>query len=319
MMPTKLTVVMPVYNGEKYLSESIESILSQTFTDFEFLIIDDGSSDKTVEIIKSFDDNRIVFLQNAANLGLSKSLNIGIHQSHGNYIARQDADDISLPTRLEKQFKYLENHPKVGVIGTTTEWIDEKGDHLLFWSRPTDNISIQESLIYTCNIIHGSTMYRRQAVEEIGLYNSKLRTGQDYDLWLRLSEFWDIECLPEILYKHRRHSLMSSSVHNQQQAKNAASALDASIERRLKYARQAIFAKNKLPDRLYAMDQIELTKRFLSWALGARQYNRIVAFKFIMAAIVLDPFYQPTWSYIKGWVGRKLKMILGQEKDSTTM
>ena len=119
-MNPKVTVLMPVYNGEKYLKEAITSILLQTFDDFEFLIINDGSSDASVDIIQSFRDPRIRLVHNDTNIGLIATLNKGLKLAHGKYVARMDQDDISLPRRLEKQTYFMDNNPDVGVCGT---WI----------------------------------------------------------------------------------------------------------------------------------------------------------------------------------------------------
>ena len=117
----KLSVIMPAYNAEKYIGEAIESILNQTFTDFEFIIIDDGSSDHTADIIKGFHDERIRFIQNEKNSGVANTLNKGLELSQGEYIARMDADDISLPARFEKQVAFMEANPDVAVVGCGIE------------------------------------------------------------------------------------------------------------------------------------------------------------------------------------------------------
>ncbi len=126
----RVSVLMSVYNGERFLRDSVESILGQTFTDFEFLILDDGSTDSTCEILEEYanKDARIVLVRNDRNLGLTRSLNKGLRLVRGEYLARQDADDISLPKRLEMQVKFLDAHPEVGVVGSALEIIDENGN-----------------------------------------------------------------------------------------------------------------------------------------------------------------------------------------------
>ncbi len=123
----KVSVIMSVYNGDKYLREAIESILNQTFTDFEFIIVNDGSTDNSLEIIESYDDERIKTINNKKNIGLTKSLNKALKFAKGKYIARQDADDVSLPNRFEKQVEYLDSHPEVALVGTSVYLIDENG------------------------------------------------------------------------------------------------------------------------------------------------------------------------------------------------
>jgi glycosyltransferase involved in cell wall biosynthesis len=123
----KLSVIMSVHNGEKYLREAIESILNQTFTDFKFIIINDGSTDNSLAIIRSYDDKRIRILNNGTNIGLTKSLNKALKQAKGKYIARQDADDVSLPDRFEAQLKYFVQYPEVALLGTSTYIINQEG------------------------------------------------------------------------------------------------------------------------------------------------------------------------------------------------
>ena len=128
----KITVLMSVYNGERYLRESVDSILNQTYTDFEFIIIDDGSTDSTQSIIEEYSakDKRIITMQNNQRIHLTKSLNLGLKKARGVYIARQDADDISLPERLQTQITYMENNEDIGILGTSVELIDVKSKNI---------------------------------------------------------------------------------------------------------------------------------------------------------------------------------------------
>ena len=125
MSRPKVSVVMSVYNGERYLSEAIESILQQTFTDFEFIIVDDGSTDGTGSILGNCTDSSIVHLRNRENIGLTRALNRGLEVASGEFVARQDVDDVSFPSRLARQVSYLEKNPSVGVLGTQMEMVDE--------------------------------------------------------------------------------------------------------------------------------------------------------------------------------------------------
>src|SRR4051812_30773328 len=136
MKNPKISVVMPVLNGEKYLREATESILNQTFKDFEFIIINDGSTDRTEEIIQSFADPRIVYIKNEKNVGLSRVFNQGIRAAQGTYIARMDADDISLLHRFEKELEYLENNPKIDIVGSAMMIIDAEGKKVRKALRP---------------------------------------------------------------------------------------------------------------------------------------------------------------------------------------
>jgi len=197
-----VSVVMSVYNGERYLNECIQSILSQSFQDFEFIIIDDGSTDHTNEILHSYQDQRIIIVHQD-NMGLTKALNRGISLAKAKYIARQDADDISKPERLEKQVAFLEANPQVGLLGSRFEFIDEDGEVTRQSLLPTDNDTLQERLTKINQFCHASVMMRREALDKVGAYREFFRFAQDYDLWLRIAEHYEIANLPEMLVQYR--------------------------------------------------------------------------------------------------------------------
>lgn len=194
---------MSVYNGEKYLREAIDSILNQTFSDFEFLIIDDASTDMTPKILQSYDDPRIKIVRNIENLGLTKSLNIGLKEAKGDYIARMDADDISLPERFEKQVAFLDSHPDVALVGTSAMIIDSNGTikgTSISLSNPQHRDFVKGN-----RITHGSVMIRREIMESSGGYDEFFRRCQDFALWLKISKVRTIYNLPDILYQLRIH------------------------------------------------------------------------------------------------------------------
>lgn len=198
----KISVIMSVYNGEKYLREAIGSILNQTFTDFEFIIVNDGSTDNSLEIIQSYDDERIKIINNETNIGLTKSLNKALKQARGECIARQDADDVSLPNRFEEQMKYFEWHPETVVLGTSKYVINEDGKILrkeIASSNPHKNLF--EGNAFT----HGSVMFKKEVVEELGYYNELFRYSQDYEFWLRIAKHYKVSNLTQPLYKLRSH------------------------------------------------------------------------------------------------------------------
>jgi glycosyltransferase involved in cell wall biosynthesis len=143
---SRISVVMTAYNSERYIGPAIESILNQTFHDFEFIIVDDGSSDETDKIVRSYNDKRIVYTKNEKNLGQTKSLNIGIKLSRGKYIARMDADDISHSRRLQTQFDYLEKHNDVSILGSWAEYIDYNNKKIRNFKTPTDPLEIRAYL-----------------------------------------------------------------------------------------------------------------------------------------------------------------------------
>ena len=204
-MAPKVSVVMSVYNGERYLRQAVDSILNQTFTDFEFIIVDDGSTDDTPAFLDSYTDPRIVRLKNNACIGLTRSLNRGLVVAQGAYIARQDADDISLPARLEQQVKFLDSHPTVGLVGTRREEIDEQGRTLVVRELPCDDLYIRAWLLWRVPFTHGSILARSSLLRLLGGYREVFDTTQDYDLWLRLAECTQLANLPEGLYRYRIH------------------------------------------------------------------------------------------------------------------
>lgn len=203
---TKISVVMPAYNAEKYIGEAIESILNQTFADFEFIIINDGSTDSTRECVLSYFDERIVYLENEQNLGIVDTLNKGLERVSGEYVARMDADDVAMPVRLEKQISYLEKNKDIGVLGTG---ICIFGDGIDDQNRvfSTDSEQLKAELIFSSCIAHPSVMIRRSVLKNNGLrYEKKYAGAEDYKLWWEIAKVSRIATLPDILLKYRVHS-----------------------------------------------------------------------------------------------------------------
>ena len=197
-MAPKVSVVMSVYNGECYLREAVESILNQTFTDFQFVIVDDGSADTTVSILESYKDARIRLLTNEQNLGLTRSLNRALLHATGEFIARIDADDIALPERLSKQVAYLDAHPEVGLIGSAIWSVDVTGRRVLK-TVPTQDVIIRWCLLFSNCINHPTALFRRSLLERVGVYDSNIRYAQDYELWSRFSRMTRLANLPDPL------------------------------------------------------------------------------------------------------------------------
>lgn len=196
----RISVVMSVYNGEKYLEEAIQSILRQTYQDFEFIIVNDCSTDKTSEILKSFKDSRIKVINNPENMGLTKSLNKGVKNAKGKYIARMDADDISLPHRFETQIKFLEENPEYALVGSSFYQIDDTGK-TVFWTKVLiRDAEIRRDLKRQNWFGHGSVLIRKSAFIECNGYDEDFKYAQDYDLWLRISERFKIANIEEPLY-----------------------------------------------------------------------------------------------------------------------
>jgi glycosyltransferase involved in cell wall biosynthesis len=199
---------MSVYNESDHISTAIESILNQTFRNFEFVIIDDGSTDRTPEIIKYYaeQDNRIKCLPNQTNEGLPASLNKGINHASGKYIARMDADDISLPRRFAKQVNYLDSNSDVHVIGSHTYLIGLDGQFIGEKSYPAGGRSVDQLKEQGPGIAHPSAMMRRSSLQQVGNYREPFTYAQDLDLWIRMADEFDspfLQIISEPLLKYR--------------------------------------------------------------------------------------------------------------------
>lgn len=205
MRTPKVSVVMTVYNGEKYLRQSVDSILNQTYRDFEFIIVDSHSTDATPLILKEYSEknDRIKIITERRRSTPAKSRNKGIKVARGKYIAVQDADDISLPMRLEKQVEYLEKNRDVILLGTSAYIIDEGGEVIATEEVLTGDDKIREVLPKKVPLYHGSIMFRRKEVGSIGFYHEQLKYSEDHDLYLRTIKIGKIDNLPEPLYMWR--------------------------------------------------------------------------------------------------------------------
>jgi len=213
-----VSVVMAVKNGGELMREAVDSILNQTFADFEFIIINDGSTDNTLEILSGYQDPRIqVFSQE--NKGLSRSLNRGVCLSTGKYIARQDHDDISLPTRLQKQVEYLETHPECGLLGTAAEIWSPTGPTGRYHRHPTSSPLLKFELIFNNPFVHTSWMFRSDIVSQVGYYtiDSQREPPEDYEYVSRIAREFDVANLSEVLviYREMPNSLSSEIRPNQ--------------------------------------------------------------------------------------------------------
>lgn len=204
MNTPRVTVLMPVFNGEDFLRAAIESILNQTFSDFELLIIDDGSTDASQSVAASYGDPRIRLEANDKNLGLIATLNRGLKLAQGEFIARMDADDISHPIRFERQIAYLDAHPEIGGCGTWFEKVTPEGTTIM--RMPQSPSLIRLFLLFDNPFLHSSMMLRRGLLEAHGLrFDADYPHSEDYDLWVRCSTLTDMANLPEVLVRYRDH------------------------------------------------------------------------------------------------------------------
>ena len=200
-----VSVIMPVYNGAKYLREAVDSILRQSFRDFEFIILDDGSTDSTWEILQSYDSPSVVLLHNEENIGLPRSLNKALAVARGKYIARIDADDTAEPNRLERQLAFLQHHPEVGLLGTGSKMLYEDLGYERLRRPPLTNLELRSALVRRNPFMHSSVMMPRRVLEVVGGYNERLVKSIDYDLWVRIGSNYRLANLPDVLAIKRAH------------------------------------------------------------------------------------------------------------------
>jgi len=228
MVAPRVTVLMPVYNAERFLRKAIDSILAQSFKPFEFLIIDDGSTDRSAEIVESYRDPRIRFIRNTENLGITETLNKGISLSSCELIARMDADDVSHPQRLQKQFGYMKRNPGCALLSTWARVVSEDGKFIRL-ERYRSNFYYY-NLTYECWIYHPTVMFCKSAVEKIGMY--AMPYSEDYDLFWRMSTQFKIANLPEALLDYR---ISSSSLNTVLKKDEYEVANEANVLRNLRY------------------------------------------------------------------------------------
>lgn len=202
MVPV-ISVIFPVYNAAEYIYEAIESILNQSFENFELLIINDGSKDNSKQIIQSFSDIRIKYIENEGNKGLIYTLNRGIIESKGKYIARMDADDIALPNRFEKQHLFMEKCPEFGACGTYATYIgNRKGN----WQYPITDKEIKCRLMWGSGIIHPTALIRKSILNDYNIkYSEDYIAAEDFKIWVDISNVSQLYNLPEVLLNYRSH------------------------------------------------------------------------------------------------------------------
>ena len=215
-----ISVIMAVHNGEKFVGKTIESILQQTFTDFEFIIVDDGSTDSTHQILQHYaeQDARIQLLSNEHQQGIAYSSNRALALARGRYIAVTDADDISRADRLYKQVRFLDEHPDIGVVGTRTRFINARGQELpMVDAKPTEAGMVGWILFFGYCVAHSSAMVRREIYQQLQGYAPEYFEALDYDLWLRARVVTQIANLPDVLLAYRIHSESVSHRYRQRQ------------------------------------------------------------------------------------------------------
>jgi len=219
-----ISVVMSVYNSSSYLKEAVDSILQQSFNDFEFLITDDCSEDDSRQILKDYlsKDNRITLILNDKNEGLTVNLNRMVTKARGKYIARMDSDDISMPDRFEKEYNFMELNPQVGLLGSHSRII-KNGSRDKILKRPSEHEEIRSALLFENIITHSSVFLRNSLLKEHVInYDTRFRIIQDYELWSRLADITEFRILPDVLvyYRMTDTNLCAVTAHKQNYREN---------------------------------------------------------------------------------------------------
>jgi len=289
----KVSVVMSCYNAEKYLREAIDSILNQTFRNFEFVIINDGSTDNSNEIICSYQDPRIKLLHHE-NRGLQASLNRGINSSKGEYIARMDADDISEPSRLEEQNRYLDKNPECVLVGTSGFIIDIDGQVLGRLQKPSDQDAIHKELQSGSSpFIHGSVMFRKEVASCCGLYNEQMVEVEDWDLWRRMINLGKMTNIAINLYQYRLSpEAITTITRKNQKRKNTilrkvvlTGAIQREDELQLRLLKKNLSSRRKL-----ALYHLRVGKTLIE-----ANWDPVPARRHIWRALRCDPFNIIAW------------------------
>lgn len=285
-----VSVLMPVYNTERYVAEAVESILAQTFEDFEFIIIDDGSTDRSLEILRQYEQRDPRFrVISRANTGLVVALNEMLGLAQGKYLARIDSDDVALPERFAKQVEYMEQHPDCVVLGSRMLLIDSDGDPIremvdLFTHEQIDNHLLEG----IAQIYHATVLMRREAVENVGGYRDAYRAAEDVDLFLRLAECGHLVNLPDVLTKYRQHLTSQGYANRQLQIRSADAAANSA---RLRRSLPSL--ERNTADAIYQATTADHYRKWSWWALGGG--NVSTARKYAIAAVQQQPLSLESW------------------------
>lgn len=313
-MPT-VSVLMPVYNAERYLGQAVESILGQTFRDFEFLIINDGSTDRSGAILDAYAgrDRRIRVISRA-NTGYTVALNELLSLAAGELVARMDADDVALPERLTRQVDFLRTHGDVVCVGTSVQLVDGAGRVLREGHPAMDHDTIQHrALDGDCPLNHPSVMMRRAAVQAVGGYRPEFEPAEDLDLWLRLGEVGRLVSLPDVLMKYRQHPHSFSEQHQRRQLERSSAAVLEACRRRGLPPRVVALSAWRPTDRRSRMES--------SLGYGRRGLERgdlEMALHYGLEAVGQAPWRPGGWGLLARVAHRRLRRaLLGDPRGSS--
>jgi len=265
----RLTVLMSVYNNEQYVRSAIESVVQQSYNDFEFIIFDDASTDASKDIICSYSDVRIQRFFSKHNVGQAMLLNYGISVARGDYIAIMDADDISLRERFLRQITYLDQNLDISICGTWAKTFGLLGEKI--WTQPVDHCYIQCYLLFDSPLIHPTTMIRRaDLVQYQLLYDEKKRYAKDYDFFARCSSTLKMSNIPEILLKYRQSSGQISIAHRTEQLQSADSTRERLITQYFKASKEGVDIHNMLSK---PTDNLAVVEKVRDWLVFLLRCN----------------------------------------------
>jgi glycosyltransferase involved in cell wall biosynthesis len=287
----KVSIVLPVYNCQDYVSFAIQSMLGQTFTDFELIILNDGSTDNSLEVINQFSNDSRLRVISRENRGLVATLNEGLSLATGQYIARMDADDISIDNRLELQLAFMESHPTIAVLGTGTELINQDGVFIRNICHPSGE-KLEVDMVLGNFIAHPTVMMRKSVIDEIGGYRKPFEQAEDYDLWLRvLSQGYRIDNLPDVLLKYRQ-TISGISFSNRQTQDVVAKMASIAFQMRKKWGKDPF---EKRSDSISIADLKDTVGEFIT----KEEYNKFELLWFGCYILNLDNEYEKELVFIK--------------------
>lgn len=296
-----ISVIMSVYNDEAFLAEAINSILIQSEQDFEFIIIDDASTDRSVDIIKGYRDTRIRLYVNSKNEGLTKNLNKGIRLSKGKFIARMDGDDISRPDRFKKQVEYMRKHQNVMLSSC---WTHAFGENNSILDIKGTSEQLRVMMLIRPVLMHPGFMMRREIIEEGMLYDETFRTTQDYAFQVQVSKKYDVGMVNCILLNYRMHKKQVSNARNTEQSYNADRVRTGLLERlglHLMPAEEAIYCAWAFEKRDVCQNDFNAARRIIKMILTANRESKIYKEK-----ILKDELYKLLFQWmVKSRAGRK--------------
>ena len=310
-----VSVVMSVFNGERFLREAIESILDQSFRDFEFIIIDDGSTDGSASMLDSYqrsEPRMRVFHQE--NRGLIDSLNYSCGLTRGKYIARMDADDIAVKDRLMWQVDFMEKHPEVGVVGGAIEVINATGKSLKTYRYPIENRQIRSGLFRGTSLLcHPAALMRKEAFVSVKGYRKVVVDAEDYDLWLKIADRFQLANLKAVVLKYRRHPYQVSVRSCKQQLLSTFAARAAALSRRNGYPDPLDSVEEITPALLVVLGVSEAEQEItLAWTYLSCGRLMCDAGEYLLALKVIEMFRSSDWKHAENLVRADFYLLLAR-------